>query len=53
MKAAFTTVVATGIWYGWVRTRKLPNAEKSSLAFGAMMFVVLVPVYAVFEWLAN
>ena len=52
MKAAFTTVIATALWYAWNRWRRVPNAEKTALAFGAMMFVALAIVYYLFEWLA-
>jgi hypothetical protein len=50
MKAAITAVIATALWYAWTRWRNVPNAEKTALAYGAMMFVALVAVFAVFEW---
>lgn len=53
MKSAFTTVIATALWYAWNRWRKISNAEKSSLGFGAMMFVAMALVYAGFEWIAS
>ena len=53
LKAAFTAVVATGFWYAWARVRKFPNAEKSALTYGALMFVVLSIAFGIFEWVIS